>query len=87
MEKPMKFWVCTAGVMLVLAACELPESSIPEGPLSPANLRSQSGDFSFERVPDFSLIDLNESSPSFETQISALTFSGKITGWYFGSAL
>lgn len=35
-------------------------------------------------VPDFSLLDVNEKSPTFDQNVSPRQFEGKISAWYFG---
>lgn len=37
-------------------------------------------------MPDFSLTDENESSPTFNQQVSPRDFQGAVSGWYFGHA-
>ena len=37
-------------------------------------------------VPDFSLLDVNASSPTYEQEVSPRDFIQQATGWYFGHA-
>jgi hypothetical protein len=34
-------------------------------------------------VPDFALVDLNPSSPTYGATISPRDYEGRVTGWYF----
>lgn len=38
------------------------------------------------QVPDFSLLDVNSTSPSFDTKVSPRDHVGQVTAWYFGHA-
>ena len=35
-------------------------------------------------VPDFSLIDVNETSPTYNQSVSPRDFMGEVSAWYFG---
>ncbi len=37
-------------------------------------------------VPDFSLMDVNTTSPRFGDVVSPTDYAGTVTGWYFGHA-
>ena len=37
-----------------------------------------------QRMPDFSLPDVNPASPTFEEQVSPRDQVGRVTAWYFG---
>ncbi|MCA9199691.1 MAG: hypothetical protein R3C28_33180 [Pirellulaceae bacterium] len=37
-------------------------------------------------LPDFTLVDQNETSPSFGQEISPSDFLGEVSAWYFGHA-
>lgn len=39
-----------------------------------------------ELVPDFSLVDVNESSSRFNESVSPREYLGQVSGWYFGHA-
>ena len=45
-----------------------------------------SNDNHIKEISDFSLIDLNPNSPTFNKQIGPSYFKGNITGYYFGDA-
>jgi hypothetical protein len=38
------------------------------------------------QVPDFSLLDVNPNSPTYNQQVSPRDYLGKVTGWYSGHA-
>jgi hypothetical protein len=38
-------------------------------------------------MPDFSLLDVNETSSSYNTYVSPTDYLGQVSAWYFGSAL
>lgn len=59
-----------AAFAVVLVACSAPPVTSDAGMLGPA--------------PSFSLTDVNPSSASAGQAISPSSFSGKVTGWYFG---
>ena len=40
----------------------------------------------FSKAPKFSLLDVNESSPSFDEHVSPRDAIGRVTVWYFGHA-
>ncbi len=35
-------------------------------------------------VPDFSLLDVNTTSPTYMQAVSPRQFMGQVSGWYFG---
>ena len=37
-------------------------------------------------LPDFELIDVNESSSTYDQSVSPRDLLGQVTGWYFGYA-
>ena len=37
-------------------------------------------------VADFSLVDVNTTSPRFDTPVSPRDYIGRVTAWYFGHA-
>lgn len=37
-------------------------------------------------LPDFSLVDVNETSPTFGQEVSASDYLGEVSAWYFGHA-
>jgi len=37
-------------------------------------------------VPDFLLMDVNDTSPTFDQEVSPRDYLTKVSGWYFGSA-
>lgn len=39
-----------------------------------------------EPVPDFSLVDVNQTSPSYDQSISPRDYAGQTSAWYFGHA-
>ena len=41
---------------------------------------------SSDPYPDFSLADVNPTSPSFEQNVSPRDYLGQVSGWYFGFA-
>ena len=38
-------------------------------------------------MPDFSLVDVNQSSPTANDDVSPRDYLEDVSGWYFGSAL
>jgi len=38
----------------------------------------------FDAVPDFGLVDVNTTSPTYESVVSPRNYMGQISGWYFG---
>jgi len=37
-------------------------------------------------VPDFSLLDVNETSPTYDTRVSPRDYLGRVSAWYFAEA-
>jgi hypothetical protein len=44
------------------------------------------GEGSFSKAPKFSLLDVNETSPSFGDRVSPRDAIGRVSVWYFGHA-
>ena len=44
------------------------------------------GEAAASQVADFQLLDVNETSSTFNQRISPRDYIGQVTGWYFGHA-
>ncbi|MDM7913803.1 MAG: hypothetical protein ACE15D_16985 [Candidatus Eisenbacteria bacterium] len=62
--------------LLIAGGCN-EKSTEPEAPGSSNDV---------ERVPDFTLLDQNPNSASYQDSISPREYGGEISCWYFGSA-
>jgi hypothetical protein len=38
----------------------------------------------FDAVPDFTLMDVNTNSATYQQSVSPRDFMGQVSGWYFG---
>jgi hypothetical protein len=65
----MKFRALVFSTFVALAGCDSGDDPAPGGP---------------EQAVDFSLIDQNSTSTTFEDPVSPRDYTGMVSAWYFG---
>jgi hypothetical protein len=67
-------WIPMLLIAAVLIGCSDDDPAAPGDPLSG------------EAAPNFALLDVNETSPTFEQGVSPRDYLQKVSAWYFGHA-
>ena len=89
----MKMWRCGIPVLMLMSACADPETHPSGGHTGITSPPGDSGEtdtapirFSLaigEVPPDFTLVDTNPASVSYEEPVTVSDKTGFVTGWYF----
>ncbi len=54
------------------------------GAIEPLEMRAMLHGAALDLIPDFTLNDVNPTSPTFDQAVSPRGHIGTVTGWYFG---